>query len=153
MSSFKPTAEEIKQNPREFALLTQVPGYESGSVKAEDLNRFAEKYGSGKANLKDGASFADVVAAFSKKGSQEGKGNTEGWAARDKSGKLSPYSFDRRPVGADDIRIQTTYAGICHTDLHQVKSEWADGIYPMVPGHEIIGVVTEVGSNVKNFKA
>jgi cinnamyl-alcohol dehydrogenase len=153
MSSFKPTAEEIKKNPREFALLTQVPGYESGSVKAEDLNRFAEKYGSGKANLKDGASFADVVAAFSKQGSQEGKGNTEGWAARDKSGKLSPYSFDRRPVGADDIRIQTTYAGICHTDLHQVKSEWADGIYPMVPGHEIIGVVTEVGSNVKNFKA
>ena len=66
------------------------------------------------------SSFSEIAAAFSKKGSKEGSGNTAAWAARDKSGELAPFSFDRRPVGGEDIRIQTTYAGICHTDLHQV---------------------------------
>ena len=66
-------------------------------------------------------SFKDVAAAFAKKGKKEGSGSTAAWAARDKSGHLSPFSFDRRPVGAEDIKIQITYAGICHSDLHQLK--------------------------------
>lgn len=152
MSSFAPTPQEIKKDPRTFAILTQVPGYFKGTVKAEDLNRFAEKYGSGNAALKADSSFSDISAAFSKKASKEGTGNTAAWAAKDKEGVLAPFSFDRRPVGGEDIRIQTTYAGICHSDLHQIKSDWGASIYPIVPGHEIVGIVTEVGDEVKNFK-
>ncbi len=57
-----------------------------------------------------------------------------GWAARDKGSALAPYSFDRRPVGPTDVRIQITHAGICHSDVHQVKDEWGNSLYPMVPG-------------------
>ena len=66
-------------------------------------------------------SFKEIAAAFAKEGNKEGSGSTAAWAARDKSGHLSPFSFDRRPVGAEDIKIQITYAGICHSDLHQLK--------------------------------
>ncbi|KAG6495272.1 hypothetical protein ZIOFF_043066 [Zingiber officinale] len=75
-----------------------------------------------------------------------------GWAARDKSGVLSPFAFSRRNTGADDVTIKILYCGICHSDLHTAKNEWSNAIYPMVPGHEIVGVVTEVGQNVQNFK-
>lgn len=60
--------------------------------------------------------------------------NCVGYAALDKSGVLAPYSFDRRPVGPGDVRIQITHAGICHSDLHQVKDEWGGSVFPMVPG-------------------
>lgn len=148
-----PSATEVKQYSREFALLTQVPGYETGIVKAEDLATFAKRYGSGSAaNFGAEAKLEDIAAAFKAPSNRTGSGSTAAWAAKDKSGYMAPYSIDRRPVGAEDIRIQVTYAGICHTDLHQLKSEWGDSIYPLVPGHEIIGVVTEIGKDVKNFK-
>ncbi|KAL4428796.1 hypothetical protein ABPG77_005234 [Micractinium sp. CCAP 211/92] len=79
-------------------------------------------------------------------------GDCLGFAARDASGVLAPFRFDRRPVGPDDIRIQITHGGICHSDLHQIKNEWGNSKFPMVPGHEIVGVVTEVGANVTNFQ-
>ncbi|KAJ0789193.1 putative alcohol dehydrogenase, zinc-type, GroES-like superfamily, NAD(P)-binding domain superfamily [Helianthus annuus] len=75
-----------------------------------------------------------------------------GWAARDKSGVITPYSFKRRVNGPDDVSIKILYCGICHTDIHHVKDEWGITMYPVVPGHEITGVITEVGSNVKGFK-
>lgn len=75
-----------------------------------------------------------------------------GWAARDASGILSPFKFERRPVGDNDILIEIKYSGICHSDIHSVKSEWAKEIYPLVAGHEIVGVVTQVGKNVSRFK-
>ncbi|XP_031500447.1 probable mannitol dehydrogenase isoform X1 [Nymphaea colorata] len=75
-----------------------------------------------------------------------------GWAARDTSGVLSPFNFYRRTNGADDVTLKILYCGICHSDLHAVRNEWGNTIYPIVPGHEIIGAVTEVGTNVADFK-
>ncbi|XP_052168301.1 probable cinnamyl alcohol dehydrogenase 8D [Oryza glaberrima] len=76
-----------------------------------------------------------------------------GWAARDTSGHLSPFSFTRRVQQEDDVTIKVFYCGICHTDLHIIKNEWGNAMYPVVPGHEIVGVVTGVGAGVTKFKA
>ncbi|CAJ1931238.1 unnamed protein product [Sphenostylis stenocarpa] len=75
-----------------------------------------------------------------------------GWAARDPSGLLSPFNFSRREVGEKDVAFKVLYCGICHSDLHSLKNEWGNSIYPIVPGHEVAGVVTEVGSKVEKFK-
>ncbi|KAL5778257.1 hypothetical protein ACOSP7_011183 [Xanthoceras sorbifolium] len=75
-----------------------------------------------------------------------------GWAAHDSSGKITPYIFKRRENGINDVTIKVMYCGICHTDLHHVKNDWGITMYPVVPGHEITGMITKVGSNVKNFK-
>jgi alcohol dehydrogenase (NADP+)/uncharacterized zinc-type alcohol dehydrogenase-like protein len=77
---------------------------------------------------------------------------SKGYAARDKSGKLSPWEFERRPVGDNDIQIDIKYASICHSDIHQMKGHWGDQQYPQVPGHEIVGIVVAVGKNVTKFK-
>ncbi|XP_050383230.1 probable mannitol dehydrogenase isoform X1 [Argentina anserina] len=78
--------------------------------------------------------------------------NAYGWAARDSSGILSPFHFTRRTIGKNDIGMKILYCGICHSDLHFAKDEVGMTIYPLVPGHEIVGEVTEVGSNVTKFK-
>lgn len=75
-----------------------------------------------------------------------------GYAAQDASGYLAPFSFKRRATGADDVSFKITHCGICHTDLHQIKNEWKMSMYPMIPGHELVGIVTEIGSNVEKFK-
>ncbi|KAL6277401.1 hypothetical protein ACE6H2_021002 [Prunus campanulata] len=75
-----------------------------------------------------------------------------GWAARDTSGHLSPFNFSRRATGDEDVRFKVLYCGICHSDLHSIKNDWGFSVYPMVPGHEIAGEVTEVGSKVKKVK-
>ncbi|CAL5342102.1 unnamed protein product [Camellia sinensis] len=75
-----------------------------------------------------------------------------GWAARDHSGILSAFTFSRRATGAEDVRFKVLYCGICHTDLHRIKNDWGDSNYPLLPGHEVVGVVTEVGSKVQKFK-
>ncbi|KAF7834189.1 putative mannitol dehydrogenase [Senna tora] len=75
-----------------------------------------------------------------------------GWAARDTSGHLSPFPFSRREVGADDVAVKILFCGVCHSDLHTAKNEWGFTTYPVVPGHEIVGVVTKTGDNVKKFK-
>ncbi|XP_041021695.1 probable cinnamyl alcohol dehydrogenase 6 [Juglans microcarpa x Juglans regia] len=75
-----------------------------------------------------------------------------GWAAHDSSGKITPYIFTRRENGINDVTIRILYCGICHTDLHQARNDWGITMYPIVPGHEITGVITKVGSNVKRFK-
>ncbi|XP_028789237.1 probable mannitol dehydrogenase [Neltuma alba] len=75
-----------------------------------------------------------------------------GLAARDASGLLSPFNFSRRETGEKDVRFKVMYCGICHTDLHMLKNDWGISAYPLVPGHEIAGVVTEVGSKVEKFK-
>ncbi|KAF2324723.1 hypothetical protein GH714_016496 [Hevea brasiliensis] len=75
-----------------------------------------------------------------------------GWAAHDSSGKITPYVFKRRENGVNDVTIKILYCGICHTDLHHARNDWGITMYPVVPGHEITGVITKVGSNVKNFK-
>jgi len=77
---------------------------------------------------------------------------TKAYAAFNAKEPLSPYNFDRREVGPNDVLIEIAYCGVCHSDLHQARDEWGGSIYPMVPGHEIVGRVTKVGSEVKNFK-
>ena len=74
------------------------------------------------------------------------------YAAYDPKKPLAPFQFERREVGASDIQIDILYCGVCHSDIHQVKNEWGGSAYPMVPGHEIIGRVTQVGEAVKGFK-
>lgn len=75
-----------------------------------------------------------------------------GWAALDSSGKVVPYTFKRRENGVNDVTIEIMYCGICHTDLHFAKNDWGISMYPVVPGHEITGIITKVGSNVNKFK-
>ncbi|KAK9670664.1 hypothetical protein RND81_13G216300 [Saponaria officinalis] len=75
-----------------------------------------------------------------------------GWAARDTSGVLAPFNFSRRPTGEKDVTFKVLYCGICHSDLHFVKNDWGNAYYPAIPGHEIVGVVTEVGKSVQRFK-
>ncbi|CAA2966609.1 probable cinnamyl alcohol dehydrogenase 6 [Olea europaea subsp. europaea] len=75
-----------------------------------------------------------------------------GWAAHDSSGNITPYTFKRRENGVNDVTIEILYCGICHTDLHQARDDWGTTMYPIVPGHEITGIITEVGCNVSNFK-
>jgi uncharacterized zinc-type alcohol dehydrogenase-like protein len=65
---------------------------------------------------------------------------------------LEPMTIERRATGARDVRIEIAYCGVCHSDLHTVRSEWAGTLYPCVPGHEIVGHVSEVGAEVTKFK-
>lgn len=76
----------------------------------------------------------------------------KGYAATDASQPLVPFTFERREPNADDVVIAIKYSGICHSDIHQARNEWGFSKYPMVPGHEIAGVVTAVGENVTKFK-
>jgi uncharacterized zinc-type alcohol dehydrogenase-like protein len=76
---------------------------------------------------------------------------TKGYAAMTAKAPLQPYSFERRAVGPHDLLITITHCGICHSDIHQARDEWGGSLFPMVPGHEIVGTVKEVGSAVKQF--
>ncbi|KAM7523596.1 hypothetical protein LguiA_013498 [Lonicera macranthoides] len=83
---------------------------------------------------------------------QEHPQNAFGWAATDTSGKISPFNFSRREPGNEDVAVKILYCGVCHSDLHTAKNEWGFTNYPVVPGHEIVGQVTKVGSNVTKFR-
>lgn len=78
---------------------------------------------------------------------------TKAYAAQSATQPLGPFEIERREPGADDVLLDIKYCGICHSDLHQARNEWKNSVYPMVPGHEIVGVVKQVGTNVKKFKA
>ncbi|KVH98659.1 Alcohol dehydrogenase, C-terminal [Cynara cardunculus var. scolymus] len=80
------------------------------------------------------------------------KENCLGWAARDPSGFLSPYKFSRRDVGVDDVSLTITHCGVCYADVAWTRNVQGHSKYPLVPGHEIVGIVKEVGSNVQRFK-
>ena len=78
--------------------------------------------------------------------------NTQAYAATSPESGLAPYSFDRRNLRADDVAIDIDYCGVCHTDIHFVENDWGMSEYPVVPGHEIVGRVTAVGPEVKDYK-
>ena len=78
---------------------------------------------------------------------------TKGYVAKKSGSLLEPWDFQRRDIHPQDIQLDILYCGVCHSDLHQVRDEWGNGIFPMVPGHEIIGRVTKTGSLVTKFKA
>lgn len=76
----------------------------------------------------------------------------KGYAAHDAHSDLVLFAFERRPPGPHDVQIEILYSGICHSDLHQARNDWHNSLYPMVPGHEIVGRVTAVGAEVTKFK-
>ena len=76
----------------------------------------------------------------------------KGYAAQNAETDLAPWGFERREVGPHDVQLEILYCGVCHSDLHQIKNDWFPGLFPMVPGHEIVGRVISVGNHVKNFK-
>lgn len=77
---------------------------------------------------------------------------SKGYAAQDAKSALTAWNFERRDVGKLDVQIDILFCGVCHSDLHSVKNEWGGSIYPLVPGHEIVGRVTNVGADVTKFK-
>ncbi len=77
---------------------------------------------------------------------------SRGYAAQQANDALAPFAFERRAPGPMDIQIEIAFCGVCHSDLHQVRDEWGGAIFPMVPGHEIVGTVTAVGSDITKFK-
>ncbi|MXV15977.1 NAD(P)-dependent alcohol dehydrogenase [Hufsiella ginkgonis] len=76
----------------------------------------------------------------------------KGYAAQTPNAELAPWNFNRREVGPHDVQFDILFCGVCHSDLHQVNNDWFPGIFPMVPGHEIVGRVVKVGDHVKKFK-
>jgi uncharacterized zinc-type alcohol dehydrogenase-like protein len=77
---------------------------------------------------------------------------SKSWAAQSAESPLAPFSISRREPLASDIEIEILYCGVCHSDLHQARNEWQNSIYPVVPGHEIIGRVVRAGRDVKKFR-
>jgi len=78
--------------------------------------------------------------------------NTSSYAAFTAATPLEPFEIQRRALGQNDIKIEILFCGVCHSDLHTARNEWQNTIYPVVPGHEIVGHVVAVGNNVKSFK-
>ena len=76
---------------------------------------------------------------------------TRGYAALEAKADLAPYEFQRRDLGPHDVGFAIEYSGICHSDIHQAREEWGAALFPMVPGHEIAGRVTHIGSKVSKF--
>ncbi len=77
---------------------------------------------------------------------------TKGYATHAPDKPLGAFQFDRRDLGTRDVLIDIHFCGICHSDIHQARDEWGHSLYPMVPGHEIVGVVARTGPDVKKFK-
>ncbi|WP_455003513.1 alcohol dehydrogenase catalytic domain-containing protein, partial [Cardiobacterium hominis] len=75
------------------------------------------------------------------------------YAAQSATSPLTPFTFEYRTPRADDVVIDILYTGVCHSDLHTARNDWGGTIYPVVPGHEIVGRVRSVGAKVSKFKA
>jgi alcohol dehydrogenase (NADP+) len=76
----------------------------------------------------------------------------QGYAAHASDADLVPFTFERRDLRPDDVELEILFCGVCHSDVHHVRNDWDGEEYPIVPGHEIIGRVTRVGSGVSRFK-
>ena len=74
------------------------------------------------------------------------------YAAQTATSPLAPFQIERRELRPGDVQIEILYSGVCHSDVHQARSEWGPSLYPLVPGHEIVGRVTAVGAEVGKFK-
>jgi uncharacterized zinc-type alcohol dehydrogenase-like protein len=77
---------------------------------------------------------------------------SHGYAAQDATTPLAPFKFSRRELHDHDVHVDIQWCGVCHSDIHSVRNEWGNAVYPMVPGHEIVGTVKAVGSAVQKFK-
>jgi uncharacterized zinc-type alcohol dehydrogenase-like protein len=76
---------------------------------------------------------------------------SRGMAVKNSKALLERYDFERRELRPNDVALDISYSGICHSDIHQAREEWGPALYPMVPGHEIVGIVREIGTDVKKF--
>lgn len=76
---------------------------------------------------------------------------TKGYAVPTAESKFEKFDFERRELGAKDVLIKIQYCGVCHSDIHQARNEWGNSIFPMVPGHEIVGRVAQIGADVAKF--
>jgi uncharacterized zinc-type alcohol dehydrogenase-like protein len=77
---------------------------------------------------------------------------SRGYAVQEARARLAPFQFERRDPRPHDVVVEIEFCGVCHSDIHQVQNEWNEGVYPMVPGHEIVGRVLDVGASVDKFK-
>ncbi|WP_157722984.1 alcohol dehydrogenase catalytic domain-containing protein, partial [Stenotrophomonas pictorum] len=77
---------------------------------------------------------------------------THGYAAYDPTSPLAPFTFERRALRSNDVAMEILYCGVCHSDLHTARNDWGWSYYPIVPGHEIVGRVIEVGAEVSRYK-
>lgn len=77
---------------------------------------------------------------------------SKGYAVKSAKAPLEGFSFERRELREKDVQLEILYAGICHSDIHQAREEWGPAIFPMVPGHEIVGKVTAIAAGVSKFK-
>ncbi|PWM29876.1 MAG: NAD(P)-dependent alcohol dehydrogenase [Verrucomicrobia bacterium] len=93
-----------------------------------------------------GAAFAGPLRVFAE------NIKSIGYAGKSAQGDLEPWKFERKPLGDDDILVDIKYSSICHSDIHTIQGHWGGQPYPLVPGHEMAGIVTAVGKNVKRFK-
>ena len=75
------------------------------------------------------------------------------YAAQNATTPLAPFNIERREPEDFDVHVEILYCGVCHSDLHQIRDEWGGAIFPMVPGHEIVGRVLRTGPSVTKFKA
>ncbi len=76
----------------------------------------------------------------------------KGYAVQNSTSPLAPYNFERRDLRPGDVLIEILFSGVCHSDVHQARDEWNGSIYPMVPGHEIVGKIIRAGNKVTKFK-
>jgi len=81
------------------------------------------------------------------------KSATRAYAAQSPDARLAPFQIERRAPRPHDVQIEILYSGVCHSDIHMARNEWGQTIYPVVPGHEIVGRVTAIGDDVKKFRA
>ncbi|CAG9462917.1 unnamed protein product [Pedinophyceae sp. YPF-701] len=147
-------ANAAAEHPRTYAILTQHADKKGNVADVEGLKQVVRALNGDDAAKKipekGTIAFADLVEML-KAPVTEQEGNCVAWACHDTTGVLQPFGFDRRAVGPNDISLKICFAGVCHSDIHQARGEWGNSVYPMVPGHEIAGIVTAVGANVKKF--
>ena len=123
-------------------------------IKTRNKPEQGERFKVSQKELKPGSKGSISVGATSGRpvGDQHDSIGTRAYAAQSATTPLGRFTIQRREVGAHDVQIDILYCGVCHSDLHQVRNEWHNTVYPCVPGHEIVGRVVKVGREVKNFQ-